>query len=502
LSPVAGPAPGPGEPARHTRPPAINLWHCAAALAWALAFAYSFAPFDFLDRSGLEGASTLSEPRSWRWLASLPLHLAVFAAIGATDRRAAGVDRPLRALWTGVTLCAALEAGQLLFGERHAEILDLALNLTGLLLGHFLVRLPGSRLTAGTPARPSSLPLAAWGLFWFAAVVLPAPYVSLRSWDPSYPLLVGDELGGARAWHGTLRYVAFYDRALSPHDIAAVGAHAPGTPQGGAARLDAGLLVAYDFSQPNRLQVEPSGPLQDPGLLIELPDGSRWSTPPGGLDLGQGPPVRTAGAAGLVSERTASAGRFSIEVAFRSGGPGQSGPARIVGISAGPWLRNVTLGQEGRDVHFRVRNGLNGENGTAYEMRCRNVIADAPVHLVTTYDRGVSRLFFDGTEPCDGVDLTEPSVLLGLGAGRAGAAVAGLLAALSLIFAGGNFLRARRLMMVGVAGLLSPVAASQLLSTFRPGMSVQLWFVPAFALCWLVLRWSSGTGRNEEPLRA
>lgn len=41
----------------------------------------------------------------------------------------------------------------------------------------------------------------------------------LSSWDPSYGLLIGDEVGGGRHWLGSLHLVAVYGRALSPAEV-------------------------------------------------------------------------------------------------------------------------------------------------------------------------------------------------------------------------------------------------------------------------------------------
>jgi hypothetical protein len=39
------------------------------------------------------------------------------------------------------------------------------------------------------------------------------------SWDPSYPLLMADELGGGRSWLGEYHRIAIYDRALDAGDV-------------------------------------------------------------------------------------------------------------------------------------------------------------------------------------------------------------------------------------------------------------------------------------------
>jgi hypothetical protein len=65
----------------------------------------------------------------------------------------------------------------------------------------------------------------------------------LDAWDVSFPLILGNEYRDARDWAGVIRFVAFYDRALTDAQVAAAAADPPpGDPParapGGAARKD------------------------------------------------------------------------------------------------------------------------------------------------------------------------------------------------------------------------------------------------------------------------
>ena len=60
----------------------------------------------------------------------------------------------------------------------------------------------------------------------------------LNGWDPSFPLVVGNEAYDARDWEGLVRFVAFYTRVLSPEEIrAASKALPPGDPPLGQSHL-------------------------------------------------------------------------------------------------------------------------------------------------------------------------------------------------------------------------------------------------------------------------
>jgi hypothetical protein len=162
----------------------------------------------------------------------------------------------------------------------------------------------------------------------------------------------------------------------------------------------------------------------------------------------------------------------------------QEGPARIVGISDGPFRRNFTLGQEGAALVFRVRNPLNGPNGTDFELRSPALLSDDRVQMIAIYARGASSLFINGARVAS-LDLREPAALLGLGTLTTGSAAAAMLAALSLILVspasvqrltGGP--RAIRLLVIGYGVLLIPAALS-LVGSFRPADDLYFWFGPA-----------------------
>jgi len=55
--------------------------------------------------------------------------------------------------------------------------------------------------------------------------------------------------------------------------------------------------------------------------------------------------------------------KFRLSLRFRSALPVQNGPARIFTISANPYLRNLTIGQDGHDLVVRLRTPQTTVNG-------------------------------------------------------------------------------------------------------------------------------------------
>jgi VanZ family protein len=470
-----------------------------ATLAWLLAFAYSLAPFTpALPVSGAPGRVSAGEvgiPNEW-WVLSLLVHLLVFAAIGVADRLAGpSRDRsrpfipvPIR----GIFFCGLIELSQIFFAGRHAETLDLTINVLGFAAGYLAAgtmrRRQADMLSSGAVSHHAVRPglMVMWGVLWFAAVLLPARLVALDSWDAGYPLMIGNENGGGRAWAGELRYVAFYDRALSKDEVARMHSLRSAVTDGSPWPAAPGLLAAYDFTLPGRFEVAPIGQLKRSAPPLTLPKGSRWSpASPSALVVEGGSRPIHAGA-GALSAEIAVRGAFSVEAWFQTESVSQTGPARIVSISDSPWRRNVMLGQEGQALHFRVRNQSNGENGTRRELVCANVLGEGRTHIVAAYNHGVSTIFRNGTQACPAIDLREPSVLFQLGAGPVSAAVTAALAAISWIAIAGQRATLVRILLTGYGWLLLPLAVSPVLG-FRPAASLYIWFGPAVLLFWLAL---------------
>jgi VanZ family protein len=76
--------------------------------------------------------------------AALVLHLFTFAALGTLDRlgfketvETTAIMVP--ALARSILCCIAIELAQAFTPSRHAELLDLAVNITGVALGHLAV---------------------------------------------------------------------------------------------------------------------------------------------------------------------------------------------------------------------------------------------------------------------------------------------------------------------------------------------------------------------------
>ena len=94
-----------------------------------------------------------------------------------------------------------------------------------------------------------------------------------------------------------------------------------------------------------------------------------------------------------------SRSELTLEVWIAPADVQQRGPARIVSYSKDPHVRNLTLGQHGRDIVFRLRTPVSGLNGTRPALETEDQpLKTAMQHVVVTYHNGVETLYVNGEQ--------------------------------------------------------------------------------------------------------
>jgi len=81
--------------------------------------------------------------------------------------------------------------------------------------------------------------------------------------------------------------------------------------------------------------------------------------------------------------------RIRVSAWVESATDEQKGPARILSFSDGPYLRNVTLGQQDRDLVLRLRTWRGGPNGVYYAFILRDAVpTGVPTRVEGTFAPG------------------------------------------------------------------------------------------------------------------
>ena len=201
------------------------------------------------------------------------------------------------------------------------------------------------------------------------------------------------------------------------------------------------LLAAYDFTVDNSSDdFIPEGLMRSADLAILISQSVKTENPGTGI-LVEHPLLPASRAPGSeLTHAIQQSGAFSVEACIRPMNATQDGPARIVSLSDGIHQRNFTLGQAADAVIFRVRNQINGANGTEHELRVPDAAHPSLQHLVATYDHGFSTLYRDGRPLEPQVDLRDPCIYLLLGSRATGHVAASVLLVLTLTLPAYGFL--------------------------------------------------------------
>jgi len=395
--------------------------HRAAARSIVLvaltAIAYfTLFPFDFHVPAGASIGSTLSGFDT-TWAASyvyedLPLNVLLFAPLGfgigalvVGRRRRSGPDRAgatagaVAGAVVVATVVAAVVSGVVEFVQgwslaRLASAADVLANAVGGGVGALVYVVAGDRLlalAAGAGQRLAAVitapRLLAGCAVWVASLValmLWSPTATaLRGWDADYHLLLGNEETGDRPWEGTIEQLHVLDRSIGDDEVTAWRGRGPAT-------LDArAVVVGHDFTDRQ--------PLTTGTPALRWEGAGTPSAAAGGVRLGADRWLRSPEPVADVTTALGRSSEFTLLARVATDDVEQDGPARLVSISDGVFDRNLTLGQQGRDLVLRLRMPLTGTDGSDPELVVPDVFVDEAVHdVVVRYDGSIVRIGVDG----------------------------------------------------------------------------------------------------------
>ena len=265
-------------------------------------------------------------------------------------------------------ISVTVEAIQLVYPDRVTASWDVVANVVGAVAGCWIFR----RLDRTEVWGVDPLILdRRFGVFAVAVYVVFVCFLSLpgkrpdfANWDPECRLTVRDELGRDRPWDGDIEGIVILSSCLGSETI------------GRLAQEDA--APAFDTAIR-------SGALVYEARLSDEP------VPARGSPL-LGPEARKRFHTDLVGS-----GSLSVLVWFEPRREEQSGPARIVSYSKAPVEQNFAIGQEGRQIIFRLRTGTTVPGGYFPQTETRDILrAGVPTFVAATYDGRNTRVYVDG----------------------------------------------------------------------------------------------------------
>lgn len=314
------------------------------------------------------------------------------------------IEKDRRTLWipicAGAILSGLIEVAQL-FLVRISAVSDLFANVGGSVLGFYGVGICQSvknlfsvRLGKRGKVFVHLIGVLCYGGAFVVLALIPSRLNDLRNWNEDFHLLVGNEESLDRPWEGEVFFAAIYNRALRLPEVQNLY-HLRNEKEGMEERRLKGAVALYNFSEGMGDTVhDVSGwgePLHLTGSELRWLEGGR------GIKICGGSLLRSPMTGKKIVRALRETSQMTVEVWIRTENLSQSGPARIVSLSGSVDQRNFTLGQEGRDVHLRVRTPLTGLNGSWINLRAKSVLEDREHHqLAATFYRGVEKLFVDG----------------------------------------------------------------------------------------------------------
>ena len=158
-----------------------------------------------------------------------------------------------------------------------------------------------------------------------------------------------------------------------------------------------GNIVRYNFNEGTGTQIND---LSDFGTALDLtindPSSVEWV--PYGLKINSATSISSSSAATKIIDECKRTNEITIEAWVKPQSVSQTGPARIVTLSANGSERNFTLGQDGNAYQVRMRTTDTSLNGIPALNTNYDVTTDI-THVVYTRDEyGTAKIYINGTE--------------------------------------------------------------------------------------------------------
>lgn len=314
----------------------------------------------------------------------------------------------LKATVIGFGLSLFIEFSQL-FLLRFSALADLVANTFATALGALCFYLSGNRtvkLARGLGRQVKKQLSARWfavGFSFYLLLAIGTTYRlqnshNLSNWDSTFPLNLGNEYTGDRPWQGYITNLFLARRALNEQEIAQLFDGRTPTAIAGDALL-------------NWYALQGDRPVTD--RIGHLPDLSwRGSNEHQHVMFTTEQWLTTALPVETLVHPIVEASQFTVGATIATDMRYQSGPARIISLSADPYRRNFTLGQEGSDLIFRLRTPFSGENGYKPQLIVPDVFTDTKPHqVIVTVGEAVVRIYVDSLKEVYTFAFT-PEVLL------------------------------------------------------------------------------------------
>ena len=375
------------------------------ATSLSIIFVATISPFNFVPLQNLSWQYIVTEFRFGSYLKDYWQNILLFIPYGFSISIIVACKQQRTWLILSSCLLASLilsttvELTQLFLPSRISNVTDIIFNSVGGFYGGFLYcwRLDFLRfftaIITGKVKRLSYktilLVIFTYCLIVSLATISMFLSVNLSNWD-NYYLLIGNEADGKRPWHGYIKNFYISDRALQISEVE------PALSQTKAFFTRNNHLVGgwnFDIEQKSyndlTKQVPPLVWNENLSSAIAKQNNHTDSNQPNSTLVDAQHWLKTSAPAGEINSRLKDSSEFAIAITFATSNLSQTGPARIFAISQSVYVQNIVLGQENKDLYFRLRTPITGRNATDPQFVIPNVLNRHQFHrlLIDFQDR-------------------------------------------------------------------------------------------------------------------
>jgi glycopeptide antibiotics resistance protein len=387
---------------------------CLIGLVFYLLYigAVTLAPFDF---------QVISQPHRWEksllfsfsdvvanLLLFLPVGGLLYGSLPARPR----LPRLMSTFLLSAAVSLSVEMSQLFLPERFSSFGDFIANTLGGGAGFLLFKALGDRgwFRWMWHYRQG---LAQLGLLLYVGFLLflaGFSWEKLDRWDTGALLWIGVDPEMEDGWKGKVYRLAIYDQAFDPDTIRRH--YQAGISARPESYLQQNPIVLYLFDEREGSTLHDRAEVLPPlDLQLSNPGRGRWLSPFGYV-FNRSASFISPGPTEKVRQRISSRHQFVVEAWVEMGPLPYRDRGRLISLAKAPDIDYFLLQQGGIDLGFEVRNRIKTGFPNLGNIETTQLpFLQGPTHLISVYDRGVTRLYVNGALAAEAI-LTDGLFLL------------------------------------------------------------------------------------------